>query len=201
MPEFEDKIAALLSKLISGREILIFSCAEKWDSGPMWAHYAANHSGFALGFDPLNTFEVVDGRGRHIALRPFPIIYTDMALRRIQFGRRFRAPYQLKMTPWAYEKEWRFNLIEEQAMRPAQLDDRGFEILSHPLLATGVREIVFGLECSPETRTRVAQLVADRSIHVQYFELRQGPDLYAFSRVQIPDPLDPTSGRPHASAA
>ena len=36
--------------------VVIFSCTETWRSVPMWAHYAANHTGFALGIDPSRAF-------------------------------------------------------------------------------------------------------------------------------------------------
>lgn len=94
----------------------------KYDSMPMWAHYASDHSGFCVEYD-VKDFD--DSRRRNI----HPVVYSD---ERFDFtrwleperDRRFIAIVAAthKSDQWAYEDEWRL-VIPDGEPTPGQLWD------------------------------------------------------------------------------
>jgi hypothetical protein len=106
----------------------IFSMSEKTDDQPMWAHYASEHYGLALGFSAAESSKLADVR------HTLPVIYSaekptfstgflnkitiyaapDGMASKQEFSFDdpvFRASITTKPPEWSYEREWRY--VEE----------------------------------------------------------------------------------------
>lgn len=95
----------------------ICSLTERLDSLPLWAHYAKNHTGFAMGYDfrclPLENL---------VGLSLWPVRYSGVfnasdLLRGVKPGQPFNNLFGLiaalhKSPDWTYEEEWRLVLID-----------------------------------------------------------------------------------------
>ena len=87
------------------KDIVVLSLAENCDSLLMWAHYAAQHSGFLIGF----------GSEHQILARPTPLFSHFGAVSYCHHrpaGAQFtdipdHELYFRKSSEWAYEREWR----------------------------------------------------------------------------------------------
>lgn len=95
----------------------ICSLTERLDSLPLWAHYAKNHKGFAMGYDfrrlPLESV---------LGLSLWPVRYSGVfnasdLLRGIEPGQPFNNLFGLiaalhKSSDWSYEQEWRLVVVD-----------------------------------------------------------------------------------------
>jgi hypothetical protein len=140
----------------------IISLSARCDSLLMWSHYADSHRGFCLGFDreaivsravcrPVSycadlpctvlhdinvtrVFSLDHRRNKHGPLiAAVPI--DDPALLNVIYS---------KSQDWAYEQEWRILLLS------------GGNEIAYP---TELREVVFGLRCSRQTRRAIVKVV------------------------------------------
>ncbi len=87
----------------------VLSLTEKWHSIPMWAHYAAAHTGFAIGFDvgsPLFEKAIGENVLRRVTYRPERVGVTRGLPGQSHVGP--NEIYRTKSTDWAYEEEWRW---------------------------------------------------------------------------------------------
>jgi hypothetical protein len=137
------------ARFLFKNRIGIFCLTERADDHVMWVHYAANHTGFILGFDASAHFFRDDGRtlGKVIyQARPNVLPEADV-----------RACFR-KSNDWKYEKEWRcVRKFESSEPRMVGLD---------PAL---VKEIVFGFRMKPWHITRIMQLVTEYEMnHVKF---------------------------------
>jgi hypothetical protein len=83
----------------------ILSLSERYDSLPMWAHYANQAKGFVVIFENLERSFNGDGTGSLNI--PKPVVYTERF-----FGMTFDPATQdrlffSKLSDWSYEREWR----------------------------------------------------------------------------------------------
>ena len=93
----------------------LFSCTSDGFNETMWAHYGNNHSGFAVGFNPVElarTFMCSLGRVKYsdeIPIHSFINIMPDADF----------DSFYLKSKKWVYEKEFRFITlaVEEEISR------------------------------------------------------------------------------------
>jgi hypothetical protein len=86
-------------------KIGILSLSKRYDSLPMWAHYANQAKGFVAIFENLNHCFKGDDTGSLNV--PKPVVYTDQFL-----GMTFDPSTQdrlffSKLSDWSYEREWR----------------------------------------------------------------------------------------------
>ncbi|MEW5713928.1 DUF2971 domain-containing protein [Pseudomonas sp. SB113] len=95
----------------------ICSLTERLDSLPLWAHYAKNHTGFAMEYD----FQRLPPKDL-LGLSLWPVRYSGVfnaseLLRGVMPGQSFNNLFGLvaalhKSPDWAYEEEWRLVLID-----------------------------------------------------------------------------------------
>lgn len=95
----------------------ICSLTERLDSLPLWAHYAKNHTGFAMEYD----FQRLPPKDL-LGLSLWPVRYSGIfnaseLLRGVMPGQSFNNLFGLvaalhKSPDWAYEEEWRLVLID-----------------------------------------------------------------------------------------
>lgn len=152
----------------------IFSLSETDTNQLMWAHYAGESRGLAIGF------EVSDGSMLADEKHCIAVNYTDelpefkpdelMSNLHMSFGGdgvkiavrvpfddpTFRACVSTKPTDWAYEKEWRY-IGEKDGL--------------HPYPGKLV-EVTFGLRCSENDRKKYIKLIKDKfDYEVHFFEI------------------------------
>lgn len=160
--------------------LLVFSCSELWNSVPMWAHYASNHTGFVIGLDPNDAFERTNRKGKTTKGRPRPVRYVSSlpAIRLDQTGT--DAIFGSKFKDWSYEREWRFTALADDASQRGNYAG-AHEILLFDLRGEAVREVIFGLSASAETISAVQRAFSEAGCTPQYFKVAQGEG-YEFVR-------------------
>lgn len=177
-----DEIEEILKKGVRDGLILVFSCSETWKSVPMWAHYAANHTGFVLGIDPSRAFVnsssksktgfVVPRKVKY--LRKEPQVTTNLNV--FDF-------VAAKMDHWAYEREWRFIGIPDDAHIRGNFAS-GQELLLFKLEPDSLGEIIFGANSAFETVSRVLDLLIQTNQAPKIYQVRRSTG-YGFERVEI----------------
>ena len=128
-------------------ETKIACFSERWDSLPMWAHYADNHRGFCIEYDLSNESE-----GRTAPL--FPVIYskalvpldiTNDLLNLPGSGHLAIKAAIFKNEDWSYECEWRLVFYTG--------DNQKIEIKGYPIKA-----ILLGTKIIDEHKKQLTEL-------------------------------------------
>ncbi len=118
----------------------IFCLTEDPDNQLMWVHYAARHTGFVVGFDPLAAlFSDGDGILENVRYETPPQ----------GISRTSREYCFYKEKGWSYEDEWRCVRI----MKPRESHDVG-------LLGPEIREVIVGAEMTSPNITLVLEYAA-----------------------------------------
>jgi hypothetical protein len=117
----------------------------------MWGHYAAGHTGFAIGFrtDAPSFHQRLDGGSRNLRrvndsyLRPAVDTVDELGEQEMLLA---------KGSHWQYEKEWRmfespFNSDENQPIKPG--------VWGFRLEPDSVERVVFGVRIAPEPEARI----------------------------------------------
>jgi hypothetical protein len=155
----------------------ICSLTERLDSLPLWAHYAKNHTGFAMEYD-FKSLPFDDLMG--ISL--WPVLYkgifdaTDM-VRGVAKGESFNNMFALmsalhKSPDWSYEEEWRLVLVDGSNQPP-----RNFRV---PLKA-----VYLGSKISDDDAVKVVEAAAVAGVPA--YKMRLVP--HEFRMEPAPDPL------------
>ncbi len=126
-----DLITAMLNNIATN--LLVLSLTEDPCNSVMWAHYAANWSGFVIGMNTADAFFRINDEGvRQI----HKIEYFDgMLAEPMEDSRR---AFISKSTNWSYEKEWRSYIKNEEAeftTRAADGSDLHFRRFGNGLIA------------------------------------------------------------------
>jgi len=146
--------ATELCMIMANKTVGILSLSNGMDE-PMWAHYAANHTGLAICFDEDHSF--------FKAARP--VIYTDTPIHvsansgwvRLG-GRRWNnedildshldeIPDELffrKRLGWSSEREWRMIYPLRDAANSAGIDSNGYVIYLFKVPPSAVKSVIFG---------------------------------------------------------
>ncbi len=177
---------------------VVFSSSETWNSVPMWAHYAGNHSGFCVGFDPSTAFKNPSPKSKHPYLLPRKCKYLKAApnlnrrtINLIDFA-------SSKMDHWSYEREWRFvGLPEDAALRGHMA--AGHELLLFQMQPEAITEVVFGVNCSPSLVAEVIDRLHASNVRPELYQVQNSVG-YGFERRKILSAQDifvrPSSGGP-----
>jgi hypothetical protein len=151
-----------------GRSVGILSLSEVPDSLLMWAHYAAEHRGFAIGFDTTHEFfnRTLHPSDPARSLRPVEYV-TDRPRRAIltdpvdegrflvELARDF---FLVKSPDWSYEREWRMLLPSSAAETRVASNDQ--ELLLYDLPPETIAEVVVGVRATTGLRVAVAEALA-----------------------------------------
>lgn len=138
-------------------EIKIACFSERWESLPMWAHYADNHRGFCIEYDLSKEPE-----GKTAPL--FPVIYTkaplditkDLLDMPNQSGHLAIKAAIFKNNDWSYEHEWR--LVFYRFIDP--LNIKGYPI----------RAIYFGTKINDKHKKKLLEL--SRNGNFEVFQMK-----------------------------
>ena len=123
----------------------------------LWAHYAAGHRGYCIGYNTNKTVECMESycETPDLIFDSFNVEYRenlpvlDPFIRNVKEW--FLQRYRYKSSDWSYEREYRFLLIKNEELQEA---DREVEIS-----ADCISEIVLGSRISEETETEIRQEV------------------------------------------
>jgi hypothetical protein len=170
MPEIAKNTRRKWAQIVS--DFRVFTMSRRDDGILLWAHYAAAHRGFAVGFR-TDTLHEIYGTGR---------VIVSYEKERVSFG----SPMELiphpnpdhlyrvlavKSPEWEYEEEVR--IISEKSFLQ---EDNGR--LYMPLPANAIDSVIFGSRCEVEREIKAA-LSADTSLaHVK--QLRAVLDQHRF---------------------
>ena len=125
-----------------------FCLSERIDNVLMWSHYANNHTGVAIKFEPL-----VNLKGGLMPL--FKVRYQDARPKISYFASDeaidFADALTTKATFWEYEREWR-KIVPDGAGKFVQIDQN---------IVTG---LVFGINCSDNLRQAVKSVLSSRTM-------------------------------------
>lgn len=154
----------LLTKL--GRDLICLSLTERFDSSPMWAHYAGNSTGFVIAFDANNGFfrrgDESERQGLH------KITYFNGKIAEMMDD-----PYAALMSKqedWAYEREWRLYLKADQASKVFEVGGETVHLVDFPVEA--VQRVILGLRASDELESSLKDILASDYPHAQLTRVR-----------------------------
>lgn len=139
--------------------LLIFCCSEDPLSGPMWAHYAQNHAGFQIGFDPSLMFP--DKR------LPRKILYSDDVPLINDDARTLPDFVRTKAKSWSYEQEWRFFVDRESCLTTQRTD---IHLVRYDPAA--LAEITFGLRATADFRSRARKAMAKANPDARCYQIK-----------------------------
>ncbi|MBJ2219621.1 DUF2971 domain-containing protein [Pseudomonas sp. MF7453] len=151
----------------------ICSLTERLNSLPLWAHYAKNHTGFAMEYD----FKGLSPKNL-LGLSLWPVIYSGVfnasdvlrgEIPRKNFNNLFGLVAALHKSPdWAYEEEWRLVLVD------------GPEYPARNLIAP-LKAVYLGSKISEKDEERV--VCAARAAGVPVLRMRLVPHKFSMEAV------------------
>lgn len=178
-----DEFEVILLEQVRKGLVLVFSCSETWASVPMWAHYAGNHTGFAIGLDPAIAFPNGNPKSDKPFIPPVKVEYVRRQPRLGMFNQDKGNFLAAKMDHWAYEKEWRFmNMPDGAAQRGVVVN--GHELLLFDLEPGSIREIVLGANCAAETVAAILEAVVTADLKLDLYQVKRSAG-YGFERIRI----------------
>jgi hypothetical protein len=170
---FEQTIASKREAdfLTRSRSCGVLSLSENKTSIPMWAHYAASHTGFAIGFDTgSDAFRqaLVDRKLQKVHYQQERVNLTRGLAGQPHV--RPDAILLMKSLDWAYEQEWRWiECGDPNQYAEVVSASNGEALFLRPLPPQCIRQVILGQRISPMLTETIQ-------------ELRQGPD-YAHLQV------------------
>lgn len=156
----------LLDKL--GRRLMCFSLSERYDSPPMWAHYAANDTGFVVAFDTEHDWFQHRKDAQNTRLQK--ITYFDGKVE--EPLENIQAAFISKTADWSYEREWRIYANEDEIEKTVGTPDDPVHLLTFP--ADAVARVIVGSKATEETVKHIRAVLGERYPGVEL--LRAFPD-------------------------
>ena len=159
--ELDDPPRTKLYEDLNGRGVISLSARD--DNILMWSHYAAEHTGMCLGFEPTETFDLSGDKS------PFRKVEYSSDLPKVMdydnfWGTKASVPVlTTKADDWRYEEEYRIIL---------ERGDGSFEYGRVMRLVS----VIFGCRAADEDKLLVKRSLGDRS--VQFLEAVMSPHKY-----------------------
>ena len=153
----------------------VLCLTEKIDSQLMWAHYAVDHTGFAIGYDSSHSFfknEPEKGVGiPSIQKVTYQLARPLVDLCQFQFRWQH---VMVKHTDWAYENEWR---MVKQLSHANVVKDIGLPLKLHlfDIPKDAVVSVIFGIRATPALKEVIKGHIAANAPHVIVKEARYSP--------------------------
>ena len=179
-PEILTEMLTKNANKVASQATGVLSLSASWQTSPMWAHYAANHEGFCIGFDASYLF--FKHRADNLV---FKVEYGTerpiVPVSRVFEGGLTDAMYEEKDNRWSYEEEFRIVKPLILASRSAGDDKRGNPIKLFSLPPESVKEIIVGLHCTSDVRDRVRKW-REGHPHVELYEAVISKKTYSMDR-------------------
>lgn len=162
-----------------GQDMLCFSLSERFDSSPMWAHYAQDNAGFVISLD--TSHEWFSGKTGKRKTRLQKVEYFDGMMDEPLENP--QAAFISKTTDWQYEREWRLYSKEADISRIISSPNGKIHLVEFP--ADLVTEIIVGHKADAQTLDRIVAVAKSEYPHAAI--LRAQPDrrthTYALGRI------------------
>lgn len=124
--------------------IVLLSLSEVRDSLLMWAHYAAAHTGFVIGFESPEKILAVESPHRHIA----KVTYAAERPSKITFEEITNDELLLtKSKEWEYEQEWR--ILDSLFSANGEASREVPNCWPFRFLPESVKEVIVGCRADP----------------------------------------------------
>jgi hypothetical protein len=133
--------------------------SEPNDSLLMWAHYAAEHTGFAIGIDVSHESWVAEEKRLHGATTQ--VTYADERPHRETAGEVTASDvWYTKSTHWAYEREWRATRLLRTALEVKGKGNSAIHLFECQKEA--IREVIVGYRADDRLGSEIQQILAER---------------------------------------
>ena len=160
-PEHAAAVMAMMMTLF-GAGVGILSLTEKRDNLLMWAHYAAEHTGYVIGFDTTHEYwnNFGDEKGSDHAGVLRKVDYSDQRPSPKHLAAVSRTEmYFAKSREWEHEQEWRvFRVLEQPDHVIGHQNNLPICLFNFP--RESVREVLVGCRASEETEKAIVEIVA-----------------------------------------
>lgn len=154
----------LLNKL--GSDLICLSLTERYDSSPMWAHYAGNSSGFVIAFDTSNGFfkrgDEAERQGLH------KITYFDGKISEAMDDP--YAAFMSKQADWAYEREWRLYVKAAEANKTFVVGSDTIHLVDFP--GEAVQRVILGVRATTDLENEVRLVLEEKYPHALLSRVR-----------------------------
>lgn len=178
LPAMNDPAAidSLLERVAGN--LICLSLTERADSSPMWAHYAANSSGFVIAFHTSNPFFRRGESGERQGLQK--ITYFDGRISELMDD-----PYAAlisKQADWAYEREWRLYVKTDMTDQILKAGEEDIHLVRFPRDA--VQRVILGVRASETVEAQI-RAILERD-YPQVLLVRAKPDRSTATLSEVP---------------
>ena len=159
-------------KVQSGMKVCSLSASNV--STLMWRYYAANHSGFCIEYDFIETRE----KDSQLAHMVYPVCYVQEIpdLTALFLGDNFSTAVVAalyKSDEWSYEKEWRF-------IFPGRMPENGFE-----MRAPKIKAMYLGMAISDENKRAILDIAKRKRVDVYVMHLKTMSYRLGFKKIDL----------------
>lgn len=189
------KVQEDVERLIN-EKVGIFSMTKTPSQLLMWAHYAAEHRGVVVGFNPGHPFFRQVGEFRRVEYLDQRVSISSngglirIAGHQVKEGQLPPLETLLRKHPdWAYEDEWRLVVSLERADKVKRVPNREPIFLLRFPEGT-IAALILGARVDADQVTRVyATMMAERWQHARLFRARLSENHFALQFVEIYTPV------------
>jgi hypothetical protein len=139
-----------------GKQIGILSLSEVADSRLMWSHYAAQHTGFVIGFDEMHPYFDRRRSSEDEFYHLRRVIYREPAAYRSLMELDGEKIFLVKAPDWSYEREWRLLAPLKDATQTIDAPDP-IGLFEFP--ADAVKAVIIGSRTNGNTVGRIREVL------------------------------------------
>jgi len=137
---------------------LILSLSEERNNLLMWAHYAAEHSGFIISFDTNHDYFNPEGTHLGTPGKLHRVIYTSRRPCGIFGTLPLHETYLTKSLDWQSEKEWRVIQDRKNASKSINVNGKSIHLFDIP--PSCISEIILGARCEKVVEDEIRHILA-----------------------------------------
>jgi hypothetical protein len=165
----------------TGSGAVVLSLSARRDSVPMWRHYAAAHTGLAIGFDAMQG--ILAGEFQH-EYRLAPVVYT--AMRPFPASDGDARPLLTKSDDWEHEDEWR--IVDMNLRTCAEAIDPPQRAHWRCAIRPGsVQEVIVGCRATNAVREAIVAVLGHPDFrHVSLFRAVADEQRFCLNLVEQP---------------
>jgi hypothetical protein len=139
--------------------MVVLSLSENQNSLLMWAHYAADHSGFAIGFNAEHPYFQSAGSNPGNPGYLHRVVYAEERPSGVLGSLSVEKAYLTKSPEWGYEREWR---VLQRASNASEVLANDVHLFAFP--ETAVAEVILGARMKDTTRTELLEVLGDKAV-------------------------------------
>jgi len=168
-------------------QIGILSLSEENDNLTMWSHYADEHEGFVVGFNPIKNITDIKTQFIHLKKIHYSCKRPNLSL----FGLEqktsernkqwLKAFFLTKSKDWSYENEWRqVNMLKYAN----NIKDNNFGLIYlFKYNIESIESVLLGCNMLPENRKEIINMI--KNLNIKIYEMRINKNNYSLDKVRI----------------